>query len=360
MIAAAPPESFKKALKLLAEWDGIDAIIVLYVPVLVTTPEGIAEGVRDAALDLPREIPLLAVFMSSKGAPESLKKGGLSIPSYMFPENAARALAHAVRYGTWREKPEGVIPEYPNVRKSEATALISNVLASVQPADDGKPASRWLLPDEVGQLLSCYGVPMADWKLARTPEEAAEFAEEMKAPVALKAVAPNLIHKTEAKAVVLNLLGRSTVLTAAREMEARINAQGIQVEKFFVQRMVRPGGVEMLVGVVHDKLFGPVVACGAGGTAVEVLKDVKVRITPLTDRDAHEMVTSLKTFPLLDGFRGAPKCDVAGLEEVLLRVSAMVENHPEIVEMDCNPVIVLPEGPMIVDARIRIERAPEK
>jgi acyl-CoA synthetase (NDP forming) len=111
----------------------------------------------------------------------------------------------------------------------------------------------------------------------------------------------------------------------------------------------------MLVGVVHDKLFGPVVACGAGGTAVEVLKDVKVRITPLTDRDAHEMVTSLRTFPLLDGFRGAPKCDVAGLEDLLLRVSAMVEHHPEILEMDCNPVIVLAEGAVIVDARIRIQ-----
>ncbi len=142
---------------------------------------------------------------------------------------------------------------------------------------------------------------------------------------------------------------------AASEMAARIAAQGTQVEKFFVQRMVRPGGVEMLVGVVHDALFGPVVACGAGGTAVELLKDVKVRITPLTDSDAHEMVTSLKTFPLLDGFRGAPKCDVAGLEELLLRVGSMVENHPEIAEMDCNPVIVLPEGAVIVDARIRIE-----
>jgi acyl-CoA synthetase (NDP forming) len=123
--------------------------------------------------------------------------------------------------------------------------------------------------------------------------------------------------------------------------------------------MVPSGGVEMLVGVVHDALFGPVVACGAGGTAVEVLKDVKVRITPLTDRDAHEMVTSLRTFPLLDGFRGAPKCDVAGLEELLLRVAAMVEQHPEIAEMDCNPVIVRPEGAVIVDARIRIEAAQE-
>jgi acyl-CoA synthetase (NDP forming) len=196
---------------------------------------------------------------------------------------------------------------------------------------------------------------MAEWRLADTPEGAGAAAVEIGGKVALKGVAPKLIHKTEAKAVVLNLQGAVDVANAATEMAARIAAQGTQVEKFFVQQMVPSGGVEMLVGVVHDKLFGPVVACGAGGTAVEVLKDVKVRITPLTDRDAHEMVTSLRTFPLLDGFRGAPKCDVAGLEELLLRVSAMVEHHPEILEMDCNPVIVLPEGAVIVDARIRVQ-----
>jgi acyl-CoA synthetase (NDP forming) len=113
--------------------------------------------------------------------------------------------------------------------------------------------------------------------------------------------------------------------------------------------------VELLVGVVHDASFGPVVACGAGGTAVELLKDVAVRITPLTDVDAAEMVRSLATFPLLNGYRGAPKADVAALEDLLLRVSALVEAHPEITELDCNPVKVLADGAVVVDARIRVE-----
>jgi acetyl coenzyme A synthetase (ADP forming)-like protein len=354
MIASAPPESYAKALRILAEWDGIDSIIVLYVPVLVTNPEGIAAGIRETALDLPRQIPLLSVFLSSKGTPASLRTEGLSLPSYPFPEDAARALAHAVRYGVWAQTPEGTVPQFKDIRESEGKALISDVLASLQEAEGADAESRWLLPDEVARLLSCYGIPMADWRLAATPDEAGEKAAELGGPVALKAVAPGLIHKTEAKAVVLNLEGVQAVAAAAREMVARIERAGTRVEKFFVQRMVPPGGVEMLVGMVHDKLFGPVVACGAGGTAVEVLKDVKVRITPLTDRDAHEMVTSLRTFPLLDGFRGAPKCDIAGLEDLLLRVAAMVERHPEIAEMDCNPVIVRPEGAVIVDARIRI------
>jgi acetyl coenzyme A synthetase (ADP forming)-like protein len=354
MIAAAPPESYGKALKLLAEWDGIDAIIILYVPVLVTNSEEIAAGIRAAALEVERDIPMLSVFLSSKGTPDTLRTEGLSIPSYPFPEDAARALAHAVRYGIWAETPEGVVPQYDDLRTSDAKALVADVLASLEKSgDDSK--SRWLLPDEVAKLLGDYRVPMAEWRLADTAEAAGAAAVEIGGKVALKGVAPKLIHKTEAKAVVLNLEGAEAVTEAATAMAARIAAQGTQVEKFFIQRMVPAGGVEMLVGVVHDKLFGPVVACGAGGTAVEVLKDVKVRITPLTDRDAHEMVTSLRTFPLLDGFRGAPKCDVAGLEDLLLRVSAMVEHHPEILEMDCNPVIVLPEGAVIVDARIRIQ-----
>jgi acetate---CoA ligase (ADP-forming) len=123
---------------------------------------------------------------------------------------------------------------------------------------------------------------------------------------------------------------------------------------------VTGGGVEMLVGVATDPLFGPVVAVSAGGTTVELVRDVAVRVTPITDVDAGEMVRSLRTFPLLEGFRGAPKADVAALEETILRVGAMVDNHPSIAEMDCNPVMVLPEGrgAVIVDARVRVHEAP--
>jgi acyl-CoA synthetase (NDP forming) len=117
------------------------------------------------------------------------------------------------------------------------------------------------------------------------------------------------------------------------------------------------GGVEMLVGVVHDPVFGPVVACGAGGTAVELLKDVSVRITPLTDRDADEMLRELKTFPLLEGYRGSPPADLRALTDVILRLSALVEDHPAVVEADLNPVMALPDGCTIVDARVRVEAA---
>jgi acetate---CoA ligase (ADP-forming) len=131
------------------------------------------------------------------------------------------------------------------------------------------------------------------------------------------------------------------------------------VDGFLVQRQV-PDGVEMLVGVVNDPLFGPVVACGAGGVAAELLKDVEVRLTPLTDRDAGEMLRELRTFPLLEGYRGSPAANIDSLEELILRVSALVDTHPELVEMDCNPVMATPEGAVIVDARVRVQPAPPK
>jgi acyl-CoA synthetase (NDP forming) len=171
--------------------------------------------------------------------------------------------------------------------------------------------------------------------------------------VALKAIAEGLLHRTEAGAVRLDLGGGAAVRRAAGEMTARLRSGGLEPAGFIVQRMA-PAGVEMLVGVVHDSHFGPVVACGAGGIQAELLKDVSVRITPLSDRDATGMIRSLQTFPLLDGFRGAPPARVEALEDVLLRVSALVEDHPELAEMDLNPVLVGPEGAVVVDARARI------
>jgi acyl-CoA synthetase (NDP forming) len=275
--------------------------------------------------------------------------GTRRIPSYRFPEEAARALARAVEYGAWRATPEGRVPELDGLRRDEAAGLLAAAMA------DGP---RWLAPDEVAQLLDCYGLPLAPWRLAETPEQAAAAAGELGGPVALKAVAPGLVHKTEAGAVRLALAGAEQVRAAAAAMAEGVAAAGHQVQRFLVQRMV-PAGVEVLVGVVHDPSFGPVVACGAGGTAVELLRDVQVRITPLTDADARAMVRSLATFPLLDGYRGAPPADVPALEDLLLRVGALVEAHPEVAELDCNPVMVLPrgQGAVVVDARVRIEAA---
>jgi acyl-CoA synthetase (NDP forming) len=270
------------------------------------------------------------------------------IPAFTFPENAARALARAATYGEWRALPDGVVPELRSIRREEAAAAVAAMLTAGQ--------SRWLDPPEVRTLLGCYGLPLVAERIARTPDEAAAAASTIGFPVVLKGSASGVIHKTEVKGVRLDLISAEMVTQAAQEIAAAYAAAGHRDLRFVVQPMVS-AGVEMLVGVVHDRLFGPVVACAAGGTEAELLKDVSVRITPLTDKDARGMVRSLRTFPLLDGYRGTPRVDVAALEDVLLRVSAMVEDHPQVAEMDLNPVIVQPDGAIIVDARIRIEQA---
>jgi acyl-CoA synthetase (NDP forming) len=347
MLASAPPEHYRRTIELVAASGEVDAVIVIFVPPLLADTAAVAQAVRDAAATAG-SVPVLNAVMSSADPPLQ-DVDGPRLPRYQFPEDAARALVRAVAYGTWRRRPEGQVPELPNVRYDEAAALLAAALA------DG-PGPRWLAPEEVARLLACYGVPIAEWRLAGSPGEAGAAAGELGGPVALKAVAPRLVHKTEAGAVRLGLSGAKAVQTAAAEMAGGLAAEGYAVDGFLVQRMVGEG-VELLVGVVHDASFGPVIACGAGGTAVELLKDVAVRITPLTDLDAAEMVRSLATYPLLEGYRGAPKADVAALEELLLRVSALVEAHPTIAELDCNPVKVLPDGVVVVDARVRVEPA---
>jgi acetyl coenzyme A synthetase (ADP forming)-like protein len=348
MLASAPPEHYRRTVELVATSGEVDAVIVIFIPPLRTDPAEVARAVREAAATAG-PVPVLSVVMSASDLPVEPEEAGPRLPRYRFPEDAARALVRAVEYGRWRQRPEGHVPELTEAHPDEAAALLAAALA------DG-PGPRWLAPDEVARLLACYGLPMAEWRLTGSPEEAARAAAELGGPVALKGVAPRLVHKTEAHAVRLGLTGPEQVQTAATEMAEAVAAEGYPVDGFLVQRMVG-GGVELLVGVVHDPSFGPVIACGAGGTAVELLKDVAVRITPLTDLDAAEMVRSLATFPLLDGYRGAAKADVAALEDLLLRVSALVEAHPEIAELDCNPVKVLPDGAVVVDARIRVEAA---
>ena len=207
-------------------------------------------------------------------------------------------------------------------------------------------------PEEVERLLKCYGIRTPAAERAASPAEAGEAARRLGGRVVLKAIGP--VHKTDVGGVRLDLSGADEVTAEAAAMARRLDEAGERLEGFLVQEEVE-GGVEMLVGVAVDPRFGPVVACGAGGIEAELLNDVSVRVSPVTDLDAAEMIHSLATYPRLDGYRGAPKADVPALEELVLRVSAMAEMHPEIVEMDCNPVKILRRGTVIVDARVRID-----
>ena len=346
MIATASADDYRRTLQTLADADACDAIITIFVPALATTAAEVAGAIRDFAR-ANRDVATASVFMISGGLPAELSAGEVRVPGYEFPEDAARAVALAARHGRWRARDVGSVPSFEGLRSHEAAAIISKELAR----DDA-----WLSPVSVTQLFDCYGLPLITTRVVSDADHAVAAATELGMPVALKASAAGLVHKTDAGGVRLGLEGADAVRAAAREIEHAVAGAGYRLDGLVVQPMA-PTGVELIVGVVNDHSFGPVLACGAGGTAAELVGDVTVRITPVSDLEAREMVRSLRTFPLLDGYRGAPRCDLAAIEDVLLRVSAMVEAHPEIVELDCNPLIAGPDGVVIVDARVRVETA---
>jgi acetyl coenzyme A synthetase (ADP forming)-like protein len=346
MVASASSSDYARTIRAVAGDPNVDALIVIFIPPMALRPEEVASEILKAAQELDGRMPLLSTFMASHGAPEILSDGQSRIPSYPFPEAAASALARAAQYGKWLATPEGSIPDFSDVRREEAAAIVAQAL---------QEGERWLKPKETEDLLGCYGIPLVKTLYAETPEEARRAALELGGQVALKAIAPGLVHKTEAGAVRLALAGDEETENAAKEMLKQLESAGFKGTGFIIQPMV-PSGIEMLVGVTHDPVFGPIVVCGTGGIIVELLKDVTARITPLTDQDVSDMIHSLKTFPLLNGYRGGPRYDVVALEQVILRVGALVEDIHEIAELDLNPAIVLPEGQgvSIVDARIHV------
>jgi acyl-CoA synthetase (NDP forming) len=340
LIASAPAPLFARTIETIASSGCADSIVVIYIPPFVTRTEEIVAMLSElsgrlAAADRP--LPLVSVIMAG-GTRATFDSSQLS--AFAFPEDAARALARAVRYGVWRNLEEGHARTF-EVRAEEAAGVIAQVL---------QRGPGWLDAEEVEKVLDCYGIRRVEQRVVRTPEAAAAAAEEIGFPIALKATGGAIIHKTELGAVRLGLSDSDAVLRAGRELDEHVSDE----HGFIVQAMAGRG-LEMLVGVVYDELFGPVVAVGAGGTLAELLGDVSVRLTPLSEPDVTEMIRSLRTFPLLDGYREAPELDVAALEDVTHRIGALVEAHHEIAELDLNPVIVLEDGVVVVDARIRID-----
>jgi acyl-CoA synthetase (NDP forming) len=200
-------------------------------------------------------------------------------------------------------------------------------------------------------LLAAFGIQQADSALASTPDEAARIAERVGFPVVAKLASKNVLHKSDVGAVRLNLSDADAV----RRTFAQI--QQPEMEGIVIQKMIA-AGVEVMVGVMEDPLFGPLIAFGLGGVHVEILGDVCFRVSPLTDLDAREMVREIRGYRLLQGYRGHLPADVGAIEEILLRISRMVEEIPEIRELDLNPVFALPpgEGYLVVDSRIRVSR----
>ncbi|CAN5756690.1 GNAT family N-acetyltransferase [soil metagenome] len=348
MIASASAGQYEQALGILAADEGLDSIVVIFIPPLVTRAEDVADALVRAASTM-KDKTVLCCFLGGRQTHERLRSDDVVLPSFSFPESAARALGKVASHARWRARPEG---------STAAPSGIDRATAFRLAADSVARGPGWLDPPAVTRLLDCYGVPSAASRLVKSPEEVGKAAAGIGRPVAVKINSTSLLHKTDVGGVRLDLTSPDAAASAARDMLERLTEEGLadQLDGFLVQEMVSESGAEMFVGMTHDPLFGPLLACGAGGTLVELIRDVSVRITPLSDLDASDMIRSLKTYPLLEGYRGGPVLDAGALEDVLLRVSVMVEDLPHLVELDLNPVLVLPDGGgcRVLDARIRI------
>ena len=346
MIASATAANYGRAMRVLASDPSVDVLLVIFIPPVVTRPEDVAAEMAAARGEIGADIPVVSVFMSEAGIPAALTEA--RIPSFRFPEGAAEALGHVAGYAQWRARALGNVVEVDDADVPAARSIVDAALAETDEV--------WLDTVDAQRLLAAFGISTAATEVVSTPEEAAAAQARIGARVAVKSAAP--VHKTELGGIRLGLGRPEQVAEAVRAMEEDLREAGhaaVADAGYIVQEMVTDG-IEMVVGVTHDATFGPLLLAGIGGTLVELLKDVSVRIHPLTDTDVDDMLTSLRGYPLLTGYRGAPPVDVEAFKTLLFRVSAMVEAVPEIDELDLNPVFVRRRGVSAVDVRLKLAR----
>lgn len=352
MTAEATAENYNQSLRILLEDDSTDIVIVIFIPPIVTQAEEVAAAIRDIAPEFRRKgKTLVASFMGSRSCVQLGSPEEGFVPSFAFPEAAATALVKVYEYNNWLKRPKGTIPQLAGINKKQASSIIEEALKHK------KGKSVWLDPVSINDLLDAYGIRTATSKSALTADDAAKAAEEIGFPVVIKLLSDTITHKTEVNGVILDLKSPQEVMQAFSQIREQLVKIGKQDEMkgVTVQQMV-PNGIEVIVGVTQEPSFGSLLLFGLGGIYTELFKDVVVRIHPLTDIDAQEMVRSVKAYRFLEGWRGAEPADIKAIEELLLRVSAMVEDLPQIVELDFNPVKALGRGKgySVVDARIML------
>ncbi|MER6537016.1 GNAT family N-acetyltransferase [Streptomyces sp900105755] len=345
--AAVSEEELRRCVDRLIQNPGVDAVLVVLVPTAVATATGDdliraltwAPGRRTkpvAAVRLEQDLPVKLLPALDDG----------TIPSYAEPQAAARALAHAARRAAWLARPAGTVPALDDVDTVRARALSDAYLTA-------HPDGGWLDPRTCAELLACYRIPQIRWAWAETEDEAVHAAERLRGAdgrVVMKAHWPGLLHKSEEHAVHLDLRGEQQVRAAFRDLETRFG--GLMTGA--VVQPLADRGTELFAGVVQDEVFGPLVLFGLGGTATEVLADHAARLAPLTDHDVHDLITAPRCAPLLFGTHGNGPVDLERLEQLLLRLSRMAADLPQLAEADFNPVLAAPGGVTVLDARLRL------
>ncbi|MFI2435908.1 GNAT family N-acetyltransferase [Streptomyces sp. NPDC018693] len=345
--AAVSEEQLAGCVERIARHEGFDAVLVALVPTAVAAATG-DDLVRAVTETAARRVKPVVVVRLEQALPVELLPAAESgtIPSYAEPQAAARALAHAARRAAWLDRPAGTVPDLDGVDTERAQRVVETYL-------DAHPDGGWLDPRMCAELLDCYGIPQLPWAWADSEDRAVLAAERLRGAdgrVVMKGHWPGLLHKSAEHAVHLDLRGDAQVRAAYRDLDTRFAGllTGVLLQP------LADRGTELFAGVVQDEVFGPLVLFGLGGTATEVLADHAARLAPLTDHDVHDLITSPRCAPLLFGPQGGGPVDLAGLEQVLHRLSRMASDLPQLAEADFNPVLATPGGVTVLDARVRL------
>ena len=353
VIGFATEDQHAQTVETMLASDELDALIIVHMSISVTdnspVATGIIRGIR-AARQAGYKTPVYVCWMAEGDLDRTFTVDGETIPTYCYPEIPARIICQALSYETWRHRLPGHTPDCTDADLPKAKSICAKALSN--------RGSGWLTAEETYALLGAMKIPLVPGGIATGVEEAVKLAQQIGYPVAVKLASHTIVHKTEMDGVRLNLADKQAVRDAFEAIRSSLaQAQKLDAMDGVIVQPMLSGGVEVMVGMTRDPLFGPVIAFGLGGIHVEILGDVQVRVAPLTDRDATDMVKAIKGYRLLTGYRSQPTVDLKAIEEVLLRISHLAEAIPEISQIDLNPVIALPEGHgcRIVDARLRIE-----
>ncbi|MBC7318411.1 acetate--CoA ligase family protein [Candidatus Bipolaricaulota bacterium] len=342
VVGHATLEQYQAAVDLVLADPNVDLGVALSAPHPILRFSDLARVVAQAQKRTGK--PMSVSFMAGdlgEEAQEILRDAG--IPSFFDPARAVRSLAVLAKYAGIRQRPKGE-PERFSVDREKARRVLA----------EARSKGRVRLGLEGAEILSAYGIPFARGGLARTAEEAGRIAEEIGKTVALKIVSPDITHKTEVGGVRLNVAPKDAAAVAWELLRAcKTRFPEAVIDGVYVQEMLPPGR-EVILGMVRDPTFGPLLMFGLGGIYVEVLRDVAFAVAPLSRAEAEELVDLIRGKKLLYGVRGQPAVDVKGLVDVILRVSQMVTENPEILELDLNPILCYPERVVAVDVRLTV------
>ncbi len=354
------PEDLAQAVRSALHGDAADVVVVVYVPPVATPGLDHAAALREAVSGA--EIPVVSTFLAVEGVPDQLavrdsdgSAGRGSVPSYRTPERAVAAVAHAVKYAAWRNRPAGTVTEPSGVDPARARQLVDSMRKVDEAADLGL-GDRALTDGELVELLDCYQIPIVDFELVANVQQAVAAADVIGYPVGLKAFDETWRHRTDQIGVRLNLRSPAAVTAAYDDLASQGGGQ------VYVQAMapIETATVSTVFGISSDPSFGAIVSFGLGGVATELLDDRAYRTVPLTDVDAADLIEAPRAAPILHGYRGSAAVDTAALVDLSMRLSALADDLPEVTELFLRPVLVGPGGLRITGALGRIGAAPAR